>query len=55
MTIYSKDNADAFVSEKPGDKKPQFIAGPNNKPKGKLTLSEMMQMKNENPDAVFDM
>lgn len=55
VTIYSKDNADAFVTDKPTEKKPQFIQGPDNKPKGKLTLSEMMQMKNENPDAVFDM
>ena len=56
VTIYSKDNADAFATDKPTDKKPQFVQGSDNgKQKGKLTLSEMMQMKNENPDAVFDM
>ena len=55
VELYSKDNADAFVVPNNDPKsqngsKPQF-AGPTgpNEPK-KLTLSEMMQMKNENPD-----
>lgn len=54
VELYSKDNADAFVipnnDPKPQNDKPQF-AGPTgpSEPK-KLTLSEMMQMKNENPD-----
>lgn len=51
VELYSKDNADAFVVPKnEPDPKPQFTQPTgDNKPK-KLTLSEMMQMKNENPD-----
>lgn len=52
VDIYSKDNADAFVVK--SDPKPKFTTGTDdNKPK-KLSLSEMMKMKNENPDVKFD-
>lgn len=53
VQIYSKDNEDAFVV-KNNDPKPTFAAGVNPKKPEKLTLSEMMKMKNENPDATFD-
>jgi len=55
VQIYSKDNDDAFVkATPPADPKPQFAAGTNQPKPGKLSLSEMMRMKNENPDATFD-
>lgn len=55
VKIYSKDNADAFVQkEEPKEPKPKFAAGTDDKKSGKLTLSEMMKMKNDNPDATFD-
>lgn len=54
--LYSKDDPDAFVVTKPqnNDPKPQFVAGTNPKKPEKLTLSEMMKMKNDNPEATFD-
>lgn len=54
VEIYSKDNADAFVvkqdPEPKTEPKPQFTKPTGNNEPKKLTLSEMMQMKNENPD-----
>lgn len=55
VELYSKDNADAFVvqsndPEPKADPKPKFSQSTNKNEPRKLTLSEMMQMKNENPD-----
>lgn len=52
---YAKANKDAFVVEQPKtDPKPTFAAGTNPTDGGKkMTLSEMMAMKNENPNAVI--
>ena len=55
VQIYSKDNDDAFVKAGTNDPKPQFAAGTTKPKPAKLSLSEMMKMKNENPDATFDM
>ena len=52
VQMYSKDNDDAFT--KSADPKPKFAAGTEPKKPEKLSLSEMMKMKNENPDATFD-
>lgn len=56
VQMYSKDNEDAFV--KPADPnltpKPQFTKGTGDKKPQKLSLSDMMKMKNENPDVTFD-
>lgn len=55
VALYSKENEDAFVKPaEPNDPKPKFATGTNNKKSEKLSLSEMMKMKNENPDAVID-
>lgn len=54
VQIYSKDNDDAFTKPVSADPKPQFTQGTGNKKPEKLSLSQMMQMKNENPDATFD-
>lgn len=54
VQIYSKDNADAFVTKK-DESKPQFVNGTKPPAPKKLTLSEMMRMKNDNPDAIVDM
>lgn len=51
VQMYSKDNDDAFVKQE--DPKPQFTQSTNNKKPEKLSLSEMMRIKNENPDAVI--
>lgn len=53
VTIYSKDNADAFA-KKEEPNQPKFSAGTQNKNPAKPTLSELMRMKNENPDAVLN-
>lgn len=55
VQIYTKDNADAFVTPKSPEPKPQFVSGSGNKKPAKLTLTEMMKMKNDNPDAIIDM
>ena len=55
VEIYAKDNADAFVAPKPADPKPQFVSGSGEKKPAKLTLTEMMKMKNDNPNAIIDM
>lgn len=54
VQMYSKDNEDAFAKTIPNDPKPQFAAGTNNPKPAKLSLSDMMKMKNENPDVAFD-
>ena len=57
VQMYSKDNEDAFVvqkKEEPKEPKPQFVTGTKPKNPGKLSLSEMMQIANANPDATFD-
>lgn len=53
VQIYTKDNADAFVTPKT-EPKPQFVSGPSKKEPAKLTLTEMMQLKNNDPNAVID-
>lgn len=59
MKVYAKDNSDAFVKETPKqpETKPQF-AGSTPGDKGgqgqKMSLSELMRMKNENPNAVVN-
>lgn len=50
--LYSKDNEDAFV-KKQEEPKPQFTQSTNNKKPEKLSLSDMMKIKNENPEAVI--
>lgn len=56
--MYTESNADAFVVEtppeppKPAEPKPQFASatpGASANPSDKMTLSEMMKMKNDNP------
>lgn len=54
VQMYSKDNDDAFVKQTSQDPKPQFTQGTNPKKPEKLSLSEMMKMKNENPEATID-
>lgn len=56
VQIYSKDNEDAFVKQNDPNPtpKPQFAQGTGNKKPQKLSLSDMMKMKNENPDVTFD-
>ena len=52
VELYQKDNDDAFV--KKADPKPTFVASTEPKKKEQLSLSEMMKIANENPDATFD-
>lgn len=52
VQMYSKDNEDAFVKKE--DPKPKFTAGTEQKKPEKLSLSEMMKLKNDNPDALID-
>ena len=54
VQMYSKDNEDAFVVTKSDEPKPKFTSETGPKKPEKLSLSEMMKMKNENPDATFD-
>ena len=55
VQMYSKDNEDAFKKEEPkSEPKPQFTGSTEPKKPEKLSLSEMMKMKNDNPDATFD-
>lgn len=53
VTIYSKDNADAFVV-KEDPKAPKFSSSTKDPTPKKPSLSELMRMKNENPDAVIN-
>ena len=54
MKAYAKANADAFIAkETPKQPDPQFVStanGDKGKTGTKMTLSEMMKAKNENPD-----
>ncbi len=56
MKVYAKTNADAFIQKESAPKTPdpQFVGStPGGKEKGaKMSLSEMMKAKNENPDFV---
>lgn len=56
MKVYAKTNADAFIQKESAPKTPdpQFVGStPGGKDKGaKMSLSEMMKAKNENPDFV---
>ena len=55
VQMYSQDNADAFAKkEEPKEPKPQFTGGTGDKKPAKLTLSEMMKMKNDDPNVAFD-
>lgn len=56
VQMYSKDNEDAFKKpeEPKKEPKPQFAQGTGKKEPQKMTLSEMMKAKNDNPDAVID-
>ena len=61
MKEYVKDNEDAFVKatknpEPAPEPKPQFSAPANGQgtKNSKMSLTELMQMKNENPDAVIN-
>lgn len=56
LKMYSKENGDAFVKEqKQVDPQPQFAASATgDKKTSKMSLTELMQMKNENPDAVIN-
>lgn len=56
VQMYSKDNEDAFAKkeEPPKEPKPKFADGTGNKKPEKLSLSEMMKMKNDNPEALID-
>jgi hypothetical protein len=54
VQMYSKDNDDAFVKPADPTPKPKFVGGTDGKKPEKLSLSDMMRMKNENPDATFD-
>ena len=52
VKLYLKDNADAFVKKE--EPKPKFSQSTDPKDPKKLTLSELMKIKNENPDSVID-
>lgn len=52
VQMYAKDNDDAFA--KKSEPKPQFVQSTEPKKPDKLTLSQLMKMKNDNPDAVID-
>lgn len=52
VELYSKDNADAFVKKE--EPKPKFAQSTDPKEPKKLTLSELMKMKNDNPDSVIN-
>lgn len=52
VEIYSKDNADAFVVK--SEPKPEFVVGTQPKNDNRPSLSELMRMKNANPDLKID-
>lgn len=55
VTLYSKDNEDAFVKQvQQNDPKPQFTQGTNTNQPKKLSLTEMMAMANKDPNTTFD-
>lgn len=56
VEIYSKDNADAFAKVEPAptsNNKPQFAGSTQPAGNNKPTLTEMMKMKNDNPNIKF--
>lgn len=54
VDMYAKDNDDAFVKPDTKQPKPTFVKGTNEPKPQKLSLSDMMRMKNENPDVTID-
>ena len=52
VQMYAKDNDDAFV--KKTESKPQFTQSTEPKKQKKLSLTEMMKLKNDNPEAILD-
>ena len=54
---YAKDNKDSFVVDKPAEPPKPSFAAPTNPENGgtgtKMSLSEMMRFKNENPNATI--
>ena len=53
VTLYSKDNEDAFA-KKENNNKPKFSGSTKDDKETKLSLTELMRLKNENPDAVIN-
>lgn len=55
VQMYAQDNDDAFAkAAPPKETKPQFTSSTEPKKPEKLSLSEMMKIKNDNPDAILD-
>lgn len=59
LKAYAKQNGDAFIQKEPAPKTPdpQFVGsttGETKKQGAKMSLSEMMKAKNENPDFVIN-
>lgn len=58
MKAYAKQNADAFIKPEsnPGKADPQFVGSTSGKKQegSKMSLTEMMKAKNENPDYVVN-
>ena len=56
LKAYAKDNGDAFLKDTPKTDPAPTFAGPASGDKGgaKPSLSEMMRLKNENPDYVIN-
>lgn len=59
LKVYMKENKESFVQDKPGTQTPPPQFAGSTKPEGgeggkKMTLSEMMQAKNENPDMAIN-
>lgn len=56
--IYAQSDPDAFASETPAaqpvNPTPTFVQPTNNPSQPKPTLSQLMQMKNEHPDAIIN-
>lgn len=52
VQMYAKDNDDAFV--KKTESKPQFTQSTEPTKQKKLSLTEMMKLKNDNPEAILD-
>lgn len=50
--IYFKENPDALVTK--SEPKPAFVEGTQSKPNNKPSLSELMKMKNANPELKID-
>jgi len=56
--IYAQSDPDAFAPETPAaqpvNPTPTFVQPTNNPSQPKPTLSQLMQMKNEHPDAIIN-